>query len=190
MQVLHVLMVFLGLTFSGFVVIMNKGATLDHLTAGKAAVYALICTAVNCLALLAGYGISVVCRGLLSTKAEIIFAYLLLFFIGIFLTVRAYHTRNIEEKVDRSFDNKQCFVLAMRFSYGIVLVGAGCFMLGIDFPIALLIVAVLTLINVFAALYVGYYFGPGFSRTVGMSGGMLMVVFTVIRFAEYLSNRG
>lgn len=190
MQVLHVLMVFLGLTFSGFVVIMNKGATLDHLTAGKAFSYALICTAVNCLALLAGYGISVVCKGLLPAKAEIICAYLILFLIGIFLTVRAYHTRNIEEKADRTFDNKQCFLLALRFSFGIVLVGAGCFLLGIDFPVALLIVAVLTLINVPVALYVGYFFGPGFSRTVGMSGGILMVAFTVIRFVEYLSNRG
>ena len=106
------------------------------------------------------------------------------------MTVRAYHTRNTEEKADRSFDNRQCFLLAVRFSYGIVLVGAGCFLLGIEFPAALLIVAVLTLINVFAALYVGYYFGPGFSRTVGMSGGILMVVFTVMRFVEYLGARG
>lgn len=190
MQLIHVVMVFLGLTFSGFVVIMNKGATLEKLSAGKAAGYALICTAVNSLALLAGYGISVIFRGLLPAKTEIITAYLILFFIGIFMTVRAYHTRNTEEKADRSFDNRQCFLLAVRFSYGIVLVGAGCFLLGIEFPAALLIVAVLTLINVFVALYVGYYFGPGFSRTVGMSGGILMVVFTVMRFVEYLGTRG
>ena len=85
---------------------------------------------------------------------------------------------------------KQCFRLALNHSYGVVLVGAGCFLLGIDLIKVIVIVALMTLISVLAALYVGYHFGSGFSRTVGMSGGILMILFTVIRFAEYLGTRG
>ncbi|MBR2677763.1 MAG: manganese efflux pump [Solobacterium sp.] len=190
MYLLHALMIFLGLTFSGFVVMMNKGATLGNLTPAKALLFSLITSAVNVLAVLAGYALSIMCKGMLSEKAEIITAYVILFCIGIFLTVRAWHTRNTEEKLDRSFDMKQCFLLALRYSYGIVLVGAGCFLLGIDLMKVIVIVALMTFISVLAALYVGYYFGSGFSRTVGMSGGILMILFTVIRFAEYLGTRG
>jgi putative Mn2+ efflux pump MntP len=190
MYLLHALMIFLGLTFSGFVVMMNKGATLGNLTPVKALLFSLITSAVNVLAVLAGYAFSVMCKGVLTEKAEIITAYVILFCIGIFLTVRAWHTRNTEEKLDRSFDMKQCFRLALKHSYGVVLVGAGCFLLGFDLMKVIVIVALMTLISVLAALYVGYHFGSGFSRTVGMRGGILMILFTVIRFAEYLGTRG
>ena len=190
MQTLHVLMVFLGLTFTGFVMMMNKGATLENLSGQKTLVYSLIVTAVNTAAMLIGYGISMLCRGFLSSSTMIIIAYLILFFIGIYLTIRAYHIRDTEEKADRTFNNRRCFKLALRFSYGVILVGAGCFMLGIDPAMAVGVVAAMTLLSSFAALSIGYQFGPRFSRTVGTTGGILMIVFTLIRFVEYLGGRG
>ena len=54
MRMLYALFIFIGFSFTGFVVMMNKSATLSNLTVSKAVVYALITTAVNAMALLAG----------------------------------------------------------------------------------------------------------------------------------------
>lgn len=190
MRMLYALFIFIGFSFTGFVVMMNKSATLSNLTVSKAVVYALITTAVNAMALLAGYVIFLFLSEVLSAKTAIITGYLILFGVGMFLTVSAYHRRDAEEKADRSFDGNACFRLAVRNCPGIVLIGAGCFILGVSLVKSLCIVSVLTFVFILAAIAIGYQFGSGFSRTVGMTGGIIMMIFTLVRFLEYMGKIG
>ena len=189
MQEVFAMMIFVGLSFSGFVTLMNKGATLREMTFQKILNYALIVTVVNVTAVLAGYGISVIFEGLLSEGVKITAAYLVLFFLGIFFTVGGFFRRNAEEKLDKDFDNYECFRLALRFSWAFLLVGAGCFMIGVHVIPCLLVTGILSMAFSLGALQTGYTQGPGFSRIVSISGGVLMIVFTVLRFLSYLSDR-
>ena len=190
MRMYQALILFLGLAFNEFVVMMNKGATLANLSVGKRVGYGLIITAVNALALLAGYALSVAFKGILSSSGTIAAAYLILFCMGIFITVHAYYRRDTVEKLDREFDNMQCLILSLKNAYGILLVGAGCFLLGVSLPNALCLSSVMSFIFMVGALDVGYRYGSTFSRTVGMTGGILIVIFTVLRFMQYIGFGG
>ena len=187
MQMAYALMIFLGLAFNGFVMMMNKGATLSDLTFKKALGFTLIGTGINIASLLAGYGISMVLRGFLSEGSLTVLAYFALLFLGVFLSVRAANSVEPEEKADRNFGCRECFLYCMKFFVGVVIVGVGCFLLNFKLLSAVRIVMNMSLVLGLLSLYLGYHEGSRWSKPFGMGGGIMIVLFTVVRFMMYLA---
>ncbi len=179
MELIHALLIFLGLSLDSFVIMMNKGSVVRDLTLKKSVQYALIHVAANLAAVLLGYGISSLLKGIMPGRIQIFTACLIIFGMGVFLATRAWKYRNAEEKLDRNFNWKRCFVLAAGTSIDTLFLAAGFSFYGIPLGQSLLLAGAVTFVTILAALRIGYRWGSGYSRPLAMAGGILMVSFSI-----------
>lgn len=186
MKLTHALIVLLCLSLDGFVVMLKKGASLRELPLRKGITYALIFAGVNCAATALGYLLGIIFQGLLSPQAETLTAILIVFAIGIFFLTRAVHAVHTEERLDKSFNEKNCLRLALRTSPGSVLVGIGCYLLGFPFLPVILMVLGITFFFILAAMYIGYHEGSKLAGCVEIADGCLMVVYSVYLLSVYV----
>jgi len=182
-------LIFLGLSLDSFVVMMNKGATIRDLSFGKTLAYALIHVVMNLAAVLVGYGISYGLKGIMSVHIQALTGCLIIFGMGVFLATRAWKYRDTEEKLDRDFDYGKCAVLAAWTCIDTLFIGA-CFCFnGVSLGVSLLLAGVITFLTIFLAMRIGYRWGSGYSRPVAMTGGILMIIFSIYLLSVFLLQR-
>ena len=179
MRWIDALLIFIGLTLDSFVLMMNKGARVRDLGLPKTLAYTLIFTVINLLAVLLGYGISSVFKGIMPLRIQALTACLIIFGMGIFVATRAWKYRDTEEKLDRSFDYAKCAVLAGWTSIDTLLIGACFRFYDISLGFSLLLAGAVTFLSTFLSLRIGYRYGSRFSRPVAMAGGVMMVGFSI-----------
>lgn len=179
MEPIHALLIFLGLSLDSFVIMMNKGSVVRDLTVKKSVIYTLIHVFTNLLAVLLGYGISSLFKGIMPARIQMFTACLIIFGMGVFLATRAWKYRNAEEKLDRSFNWKRCLLLAAGTSIDTLFLGAGFSFYGVPLGTSLLLASAVTFVTILAALRIGYRWGSGYSRPVAMAGGILMIGFSI-----------
>ena len=179
MELIHAVLIFLGLSLDSFVIMMNKGATVRDLSLRKSVLYALIHVCTNILAVILGYGISFLLKGIMPARIQVFTACLIIFGMGVFLATRAWKYRNAEERLDRNFDWKRCLVLAAGTSIDTLFLAAGFSFYGIPLAESVLLAGSVTFITILTALRIGYIWGSGYSRPVAMAGGVLMAGFSV-----------
>ncbi|MBQ9327110.1 MAG: manganese efflux pump [Solobacterium sp.] len=186
MKLIHVLLLFLSFSLDGFVVMLIKGASLRELTLRKSIIYSLLCAAVSGLSVIVGYLLSVIFRELMIRRTEILTACMIVFALGIYIITRSFFSRKAEEKLDRDFNEINCLRLAVRSSVPTLLIGSGCFLIGISLSIGVITMMSITFICTLAALQVGYHQGPILARVVGISSGALMILFSIYLLNIYV----
>lgn len=187
MELIHALLIFLGLSLDSFVIMMNKGSVVRDLSLRKSVQYALIHVVTNLAAVLLGYGISSLLKGIMPARIRGFSACLIIFGMGVFLATRAWKYRNAEEKLDKSFDWKRCFALAAGTSIDTLFLAAGFSFYGVPLYVSLLLAGTVTFVTILAALRIGYRWGSGYSRPVAMAGGILMIGFSVYLFSLFFA---
>lgn len=186
MDMVHTIMIILGLSLDSFVVMMNKGATVRQILFSRAALYALIYAAVRVLAVLVGYSASFLLEDMVNDRLEISIACLIIFTIGLYLCFRACMRREPEEKLDRLFDLRACFMLAVLTSIETLLLAVGFSLFDISLATVSLLTFAITFAGVLAAFAVGYFEGPHYTRQLSFMGGFLMIVFGLYLIVHYV----
>lgn len=184
---LHASLIFLGMSLDSFVVMMHKGATLRNLTLKNTILYSLIYALISLGIFLCGYGVSVFFAGILPDgRVQIGAASLILLAVGLFVFIKSARHSEFVEKLDRNFDCRKLCRLALITNIDTFFVGAGFQLLGVPLGYAVLAAFLISFLTVFVSLETGYYHGAGFERTVGMSGGALMIVFSLYFMMTYV----
>lgn len=181
---LHSVLIFMGLSLDGFVVIMRKGAQLVNCSLKKKLEYAFIYAIVNVLMLLGGYGICHLVGSLIPDgKLEITIACLIMLCFGVILMTKAFKNKEFVEKVDKEFDEKKLIRLSLYTSIDTLFVGGGFAFLAVGSVSFTGICFLISLISSFIALEIGYTYGVRYQRLVGMLGGALMIIFSMFIFS-------
>ena len=100
---------------------------------------------------------------------------LILLAIGMYLMMHAWHYTRQEERLDKDFDLRQCFHLALFSSIDLLFLAVAFSLFGISFVTGVCLAFVVSFVTIVVALYIGYTRGSAYTRVVGMSGGALMV---------------
>lgn len=184
---LHASLIFLGMSLDSFVVMMHKGATLRNMTLKNTILYSLIYALISLGIFLCGYGVSVFFDGILpNDRVQIGAASVILLAVGLFVFIKSARHSEFVEKLDRDFDWRKLCRLALITNIDTFFVGAGFLLLGIPLGHAVPAVFLISFLTVFVALETGYYNGAGFERTVGMSGGAMMIIFSLYFMMTYV----
>ena len=173
--------IMIGLSLDAFIVMMQKGATIRTLKFHDALIYALLFAGVNTGALLVGYMLAPLLDGMIPDgKIEIIIACLIVILIGNVILVKTILQNNFVEKLDKNFNLKEVLRLALVTSADILFMGIGLALL--DYPIGwmALISFCVGFISIYTAWNVGYHLGAGCQKPIGISGGILMILFGLI----------
>ncbi len=187
---LQAILIFIGLSIDGFVVMMNKGAQLRNLKLRKILCYALEFAIVATIMFMIGFaGSKILTANFFKARAEITIASLIVFFVGAMLIEKSYLNKNFEEKLDDHFDEKQLLHLACVTSLDTLFVGAAYGFLAVHAIFAASISFIITFLAVLSALLIGYNLGAKYQRIVGMIGGALMVFFGIYMIVTYVVMR-
>ncbi len=184
---LHASLIFLGLSLDSFVVMMHKGATLRNLALKDMLLYSLIYALIGLIIFLAGYGVSTFFAGVLPDgRVQIGAASLILLAVGLFVFIKSTRHCDFVEKLDRDFNCQKLCRLAMVTNIDTFFVGAGFLLLGVSLGNAAMLAFLIFFFTVFVSLAVGYSNGSGFERTAGMTGGALMIIFSLYFMLTYV----
>lgn len=187
MSIWHFLCIFIGLSLDCFVVMMQKGATLRNLTPQKTFKCAALVAAENALAVAVGYGCGEAAGMIVPDgRIEISTACLIILAIGIFLMTKAYKSGRFEEKLDKDFDMRKCAIIGFWTSLDTLFLGVGFSFLGISLFGAVIMAFLVTFATVLVAMQIGYLMGAGYQRAVGMSGGAMMIVFSMYIMVQFV----
>ena len=125
MGLLQAVFICLGLSLDSFVLMMNKGATMRKLELKKAMLYSLVYSLAAEILLLIGYLISFIFTGFLTSKTKLFIAIILIFTIGVYIFFKSLKREESEERVDDSFNIKECFKLAIFTNIDTLCLGIG-----------------------------------------------------------------
>ncbi len=186
MSFFQALLIFLGLSLDSFVVMMNKAATVRNLTVKKSFLFAGIFAIVDVMAILIGYGIASTFKAKLNLESSMGFAALIIFAIGLYITIKAYKSAKLEEVLDKNFGNKRCFLLAMETSLDTLFLGVSLSLIGITLAEGVSMALFVTFVTSMVAQLLGYRHGSTYSKVFGMSGGCLMIVFSLVLMLRFV----
>lgn len=180
--------IFAGLSLDSFIVMMQKGAQMRTLNAGKLLRYTLLYAAVTAGMYLLGFGGGHLVEQLLPGSAKINYtiASLIVFFVGVFQITKSSMKDAFVERVDDSFDYKQLFLQALYTSIDVFFVGAAFSFASYPVEWTFLTAFLISFASVFASLLIGYNLGAGYQKQVGVIGGVLMVFFSIYMIAVYV----
>lgn len=189
-MILHQILIFLGLSIDGFVVMMNKGAQLRNLNLKKMLLYSLEFAVVATAMFMLGYLVSEpFVISIERARIEIMIASCIVFFVGTLLIVKSKMNKGFEEKLDDKFDGKTLFKLALYTSIDTFFVGAAYGFLSFSAINAVAISFSITFLTVLCALIIGYNLGAKYQRIAGMIGGALLVFFGIFLMTVYIVMR-
>ena len=186
MRTFQVLLFFIGLSLDGFVLMMNKGATVRNLSVRRGLLYALIFACIGAAAVALGYVFSLLFVGDMGQKLRVELGCLLLFAIGMYMIMHAWHYRRQEERLDKDFGVRQCVHLALFSSIDLLFLAVAFSLFSISFVKGVCMAFVVSFVTIVVALYIGYTRGSAYTRVVGMSGGALMICLALYLQAVYV----
>lgn len=189
MNTLQVVLIFIGLSLDSFVISMKTGATLTGLKEKDFLRYTGISALIAVLATLCGYAASSFKGIVTDTRIQIGIASLIIIAIGVFLMTRGFKGANFEEKLDKEFNDKKWIRLAILSSIDIVCLAVGFNFLGFNIFMACVVAFLVTFLSVYVALHIGYSLGAGYTKTVAMLGGALMVAFGIYIMSMYVLSQ-
>ena len=184
MGLLQAVFICLGLSLDSFVLMMDKGATMRKLELKKAMLYSLVYSLAAEILLLIGYLISFIFTGFLTSKMKLFIAIILIFTIGVYIFFKSLKIEESEERVDDSFNLKKCFKLAIFTNIDTLCLGIGFSFSKIEIIVSVLMIFVISFIVILIAQYIGYTQGAKHTRILGVSGGMLIIVFSIYLYSR------
>ena len=186
MGLLQAVFICLGLSLDSFVLMMDKGATMRKLELKKAMLYSLVYSLAAEILLLIGYLISFIFTGFLTSKTKLFIAIILIFTIGVYIFFKSLKREESEERVDDSFNIKECFKLAIFTNIDTLCLGIGLSFSKIEIIVSILMIFVISFIVILIAQYIGYTQGSKHTRILGVSGVMLIIVFSIYLYSRIL----
>lgn len=182
----NAILIFVGLSLDSFIVMMKKGASLRRQTMKDTLLCSLVYALINAAMFMIGYLVSIPFAGVLPDgRPEILAAAVLINFIGVYLATKSFLVGRFEERLDKEFNLKKLIRLAVVTSIDTMVVGIGFSLFGIHTLDALGMAILFSFIAVFAGLKIGAELGVGYQRTIGLLGGLLMIVFSLLVFVKY-----
>ncbi len=186
---INAILIALGLSLDGFVLMMQTGATVRELTWKKRFMYAGVYTLISIVSALIGFGCATVAKNYLAEHYEFSFASLIVFSLGVVLMTKSYKGNNYVERLDKTFDLKKLARLAIVTNIESFALAAGfCFMNFSLVPVILLI-AIIGFLLILLALTIGYNVGASYQMQIGLAGGALMIFFSVWILINYVLMR-
>ncbi len=183
---INTLFIFSGLLLDSFVVMMEKGATLRRQPVKNLLLYSLVYAAVTAVMFMIGCLLSFALSSFLPDgKTETLTAAALINIAGVSVVVKTLLSQKYEERLDRHFGLKSLVRLAALSGIHILIAGMSFSLFGLKVLPALLLACGLFFAAVFAGLEVGEELGAGYRRTISLSGGVLMILFSLIVFVRY-----
>lgn len=183
------LLILIGLSLDGFIAMMQTGATLRDCSLGKRAWYALIYAGVGACAVFVGYILAAMFKNIMNVPAEMATASLIIFFLGLTVIFKSVHGSGYVEKLDPDFNGKKMARLSALTNIDTMVLMAGFSFMGLYLSYAMISVLVISFLTVFIALTIGYNLGASYQKPVGISGGMLMIFFSIWILANYVIMR-
>ena len=186
MGLLQAVFICLGLSLDSFVLMMDKGATMRKLELKKALLYSLVYSLAAEILLLLGYLVSFIFTGFLTSKTKLCIAIILIFTIGVYIFFKSLKREESEERVDDSFNIKECFKLAIFTNIDTLCLGIGLSFSKIEIIVSILMIFVISFIVILIAQYIGYTQGSKHTRILGVSGGILIIAFSIYLYSKIL----
>lgn len=181
------ILILVGLYLDGFVYMMQTGATLKDCGPGRRCEYALIYTLVASGMAMIGYGVAYLFKDVMTFPVEMLTAGIIIFVLGMHMVWQGFIGRsNYVEKLDKTFNRKKLFHVAVVTNLDTLALGAGFSFMGSGAVTALILFLVFGFIAVYTALSIGYNLGASYQRQVSIAGGVLMVIFAIWILAEYV----
>ena len=181
------ILILVGLYLDGFVYMMQVGATIRDCGMGKRARYSLIYTLVASGMAMIGYGVAHLFKDFMSFDLEVLVACLIIVGLGMRMVWQGAIGRSTYvEKLDKTFDHRKLFHIAVVTNIDTLVLGASFSFMGSGALNDLLLFLVFGFIAVYTALTIGYNLGASYQRQVSMSGGVLMIIFAVWVLIEYV----
>ncbi|MEE8808139.1 MAG: manganese efflux pump [Lactimicrobium sp.] len=169
---------------------MQTGATLRNFTLKKRALYALIYALIGAAAVVVGYCLAAIFKNVMNGSAEMTAASLIIFFLGLFVIFKSFRSDNgYVEKLDPDFNCRKMLRLSVLTNIDTMVLMAGFSFMGLMLRYAMISVLVVSFLTVFIALSIGYNLGTSYQKLVGISGGALMVFFSIWILANYVIMR-
>lgn len=186
MGVLQAIFIFLGLSLDSFVLMMDKGATMRKLEMKKALLYSVVYSLAAEILLLLGYVTSFIFKDSLNRKAELSIAVIIIFGIGLYIFFKSLRHEDLEEHVDDSFNLKECFKIALITNFDTFCLGVGFSFSEIEIFYGALLIFVISFIVTYIAQYIGYSQGSKYTKVVGVSGGVLIIGFSIFLLTKVI----
>lgn len=168
-----------GLALDDFILMMGKGATLKDLTAEKTISYAGIFGFVNLMMALTGYLFSSLFENMWMIKVNATLCALIFLLLGLLFVHKAVTRKNIEERLDLSFNRKQCAKIAAITNITTLFYGVGNGLMNTSLLLLMLCAFATCFVAVLSALRIGYSYGYRFARGIQGVGGALLLLMAV-----------
>lgn len=176
----------IGLALDDFILMMGKGATLKDLTVERTAAYAGIFGFVNMVAALIGYLIALVFGGFLMVKLNAVICALIFLLLGMLFVHKALTRKGVVERLDLSFNWKQCAKIAALTNITTIFYGMANGVMGASLFLLLLCAYLTCFIAVFLALRIGYSYGYRYGRGIQGVGGALLLLMALSVWMKFL----
>lgn len=186
MGLLQAIFIFLGLSLDSFVLMMDKGARMRKLEIKKALLYSIVYSLAAESLFLLGYLSSYLFKNSLNETEELSIAIFIIFAIGIYVFFKSFKRVNEEERADDSFTLKKCFKLALITNIDTFCLGVGFSFSEVYALEGATLIFIISMIIILSSLYIGYSQGSKYARVVGMSGGALIIAFSIFLFAKVI----
>jgi putative Mn2+ efflux pump MntP len=165
---------------------MEKGATLRRQPVKNLLLYSLVYAGVTVMMFMIGCLLSFELSSFLpDDQTRTLTAAALINIAGISIVIKTLLSDKYEERLDRHFGLKPLVRIAVISGVHILIAGMSFSLFGLKIMPAVLLACGLFFAAVFAGLEVGEELGAGYRRTISLSGGVLMILFSLIVFVRY-----
>lgn len=186
MSIWTIMLACIGLSLDDFILMMGKGATLKDLTAEKTVSYAGIFGMTNMTTALLGYLFSSLFENMLMFKLNATLCSLIFMLLGLLFVHKAVTKGGIVEKLDLTFDWKQCAKIAILTNLTTFFFGVGNGLMNTSLIYLLLCAFVTCFAAVTIALRIGYNYGYAHARIIHVIGGTLLMLMAFNIWSRFL----
>ena len=172
----------IAVSCDAFVFMLEKGATMRNLKTKEVMLHSLIFAVTSVVMLSIGDGLGSLFH--LSSQFINVHKYVSVFVmlgIGVSIGFITFKRRNFVERLNPDYGYKDSFKRALLTSIDVLFMGVSISVFKIFFPYVSLISFLTTFVIVLLALYIGYYKGAAFQKTIGYACALTYFVIAYIQ---------
>ena len=182
---INLILLLWAITSDSFVTMMEKGAGLSKIKLKESITYSLIFSFIAFVTVSIGYYLGISLIGGLE-KLHQFNTILVLFIISGWIFFNVYRKKDYVEHHDNSFNYKKCFRYAFLTCIDVFVFGELLYVMGYSYIDVASLTALVTFIQSFIALYVGYYFDAAFQRIIGVSAGLIYFIIANVYLYKFI----
>ena len=174
----QMVMVFIGLSLDNFVGMMHVASRIKGMNEAKFARDAGIFAFTSAAMLSLGYLVSLIIEPRVPDGSfQLFVASQLIIINGILIILRGWFKKNMEEKLDKQWNQKKLCQMAVITNIDTFFVALAFALLGLPYFFGLILSFGVSFLAVMLALNIGYRYGSQFEKQISCFGGILIVLF-------------